>query len=71
MEGWDIIFFNDVEVIINVFFLNFWGNGWIIDCGFFDFFYVKIGYNWVNRVVYCIVMNLFVNYVIEYKIVVG
>lgn len=71
MESWYIVFFDDVEVVIDIMFLDFRRDGWIVNCIFFDFFYIEIGYYRVNWIVYSVFVYLFIDFVIEYKIVVG
>ena len=72
MEGWDIVFSNDAKPIVNVPFpIKFWGNELITDCGLFDLLHAKTGHNRAERTAHCTAMDLFINSVIEHKILVG
>ena len=71
MEGWDIVLPNDAKTIVHVPFPNFEANGWNTYCGLFDLLHAKIGNNGAEGTAHRTAMDLFINSLVEHKIVVG
>ena len=70
MEGCNSILCNDAEAVINIPFLHFRCNRWRIDSRFLDLFNAEIGHNGTDRTAHGTTVDLFVDFVIEDKIVV-
>ena len=70
MESWHIVFFDDAEAVIDITFPDFRRDGWTVNRTFLDFFHTEIGHYRANWTAHSASVYLFIDSVIEHKIVV-